>query len=144
MDLPDQDTIELDIVAGGRVRCSAPRTTSEWAQIFTTVVSVSLLLRCDLVLARHWLPGMHLFVEAGHHLHRPGRTLIEGVGMEWQRLEPDVVAWLDQADDSDHLVVSLPTTFGGCHLARDRADLCFDQVAFSFDLQWRLPAPHRA
>ena len=144
MDHPDQGTIELDIVPGGRVRCSPPRTTSERAQMFTTVVGVSLLLRCDRVLARHWLPGMHLVVQAAHHLHRPGRTLIEGVGAEWERLEADVVAWLDQADDGDHPIVRLPTTFGSCHLARGHADLRFDEVAFTFDLQWRLPPALRA
>lgn len=143
MDQPHNEVV-LNVAPGGRVCCAAPRTTAERSQMFATIVSVSLLLRCDLVLARHWFPGVHLFVQASHHLHRPGRTPIQGLAQAWERLEPDVVNWLDCAVDTDPLAVRLPTAFGDCTVARDCADLRFDEVAFTFDVQWPLPTALRA
>jgi len=132
----------LDIAHGGSVRCAVPRTAEDRSTMFAAAIGASLLLGCKLVLARHWLPGIHLFVQAVDDL--PANAPIPHLCTEWLRLQPDVVAWLDQADDSDHLAVCLPTTLGSCHLARDHASLRFDEVAFTFDLQWRLPPALRA
>ena len=125
----------LDIVPGGELKCVVPRTAEDRSAMFAAVVGVSMLRGCDLVMVRHWLPGVHLFVQAAHDL--PVNAPTPHLCTEWLRLQSAVMAWLD---GDGPLVVQLPTAYGLCHLASDRTPLRFDEVAYTFSLQWRLPS----
>lgn len=129
-----QDTIVLDIVPGGELKCVVPRTAEDRSTMFAAAVGISMLLGCDLVMVRHWLPGVHLFVQAARDL--PVNARIPHLCTEWLRLQPAAMAWLD---GNGPLVMQLSTAYGLCHLASDCAALRFDEVVYTLSLQWRLP-----
>ena len=129
-----EDTLILDIEPGGDLRCVAPRTIEDRSTMFAAVVGISLLLGCDLVMARHWLPGVHLFVQAAEDL--PVNAPIPHLGTEWQRLQPVAMAWLDGGGPP---VLHLHSAYGHCSLASDRVPPHVENVAFTLDLRWPLP-----
>jgi hypothetical protein len=136
--MPDQVTIR--VTHGGGVRCVAPRCTDDRSLIFSLMVSASLHLQCESVLARHWLPGMHLMVQAFLPLQRPADVTMQDLAWEWPRMERSGFSWLDRSDEKHPAIVYLPSAFGSCCLVRARSMPQHPAPAFTFDIRWPLPA----
>lgn len=135
-----KDTLTLDITPGGIARCTAPRATEHRSLMFSLMVISSLQLQCGLVVARNWLPGMHLFVQAIHHLQRSAQAPMAALPLEWPRMERDSLACLDRSDDRHPQVIYLSSAFASCCLARPHGMPPLPEPAFTFDVQWGLPS----
>jgi hypothetical protein len=125
------DEIHLQIEPGGSLDIGCPHTDAERSTYFSMAFGLSLLLGGAVVKVAHWLPALHLYVQAAPDMVRVQTVPVASV---WPDLAMAMQQWM--ACQSDDGVFHFEGPWGACSLAAAVYQWPKGSVDFTLNCLW--------